>query len=65
MLVLSRKKGERIHIGEDIVLTVLQLKNHQVRLGIEAPKDVDIFREEVRNQWRETGRLEQKQAQTR
>jgi carbon storage regulator len=63
MLVLSRRQGERIHIGEGIVLTVLQLKNHQVRLGIEAPADVDIFREEVRNQWREAERLEQSKQQ--
>ena len=53
MLVLSRRKGERIHIGEGIVLTVLQLKNHQVRLGIEAPEDVVILREEIHDQWRE------------
>ena len=57
MLVLSRKKGERIHFGESIVLTVLALKGGQVRLGIEAPDDVVILREEIRNQWQETERL--------
>jgi len=54
MLVLSRKKGERIHLGENIVLTVLALKGCQVRLGIEAPEDVMILREELHDPWRET-----------
>ena len=58
MLVLTRKKGERIHLGESIVLTVLALKGNQVRLGVEAPKDVVILREEIRNQWRKTEGLE-------
>lgn len=61
MLVLSRKVGQRIHIGEGIVLTVLHLRNRQVRLGIEAPEDVDVFREELRSQWQEAELLEQKQ----
>jgi carbon storage regulator len=65
MLVLSRRRGELIHIGEHIVLTVLDSRNGQVRLGIEAPEDVVILREEVRNQWREAERLEQEQAKTR
>jgi carbon storage regulator len=64
MLVLSRKKGQRLHLGEGIVLTVLGLRGGQVRLGIEAPDDVAILREEVRNQWREAERLEQEQAKT-
>jgi carbon storage regulator len=51
MLVLSRKKGERIHLGESIVLTVLALKRNQVRLGIAAPDDMVILREEVRDEW--------------
>ncbi len=58
MLVLSRKMGERIHLGETIVLTVLALKGNQVRLGIEAPEDVVILREEIRSQWRGTEPLE-------
>jgi carbon storage regulator len=61
MLVLSRKVGERIQIGQGIVLTVLHLKHRQVRLGIEAPEGVDIFREELRSQWQEAELLEQKQ----
>jgi carbon storage regulator len=59
MLVLSRKKGQRLHLGEGIVLTVLGLRSGQVRLGIEAPEGVVILREEVRNQWQVAARLEQ------
>jgi carbon storage regulator len=47
MLVLSRKVLERIHIGDSIVLTVVQVKCGVVRLGIEAPTDVNIAREEL------------------
>jgi carbon storage regulator len=53
MLVLSRKKGERIHIGQGIVLTVLGWQGSKVRLGIEAPEDVVILREEIQNHWRD------------
>ena len=45
MLVLSRKIGERILIGDNVVLTVLAVKGRQVRLGIEAPASVPIWRE--------------------
>ena len=65
MLVLSRKKGQRIHLGESIVLTVLGYHGSQVRLGIEAPEDVVILREEVRNHWRIAEALEQEQTTTR
>jgi carbon storage regulator len=47
MLVLSRKLGERIMIGDRIVVTVLKLSNGQVRLGIEAPGDIAVFRDEI------------------
>jgi carbon storage regulator len=47
MLVLTRKVGERIHIGEDIVVTVVRIQNDKVRIGIEAPTNVAIHREEV------------------
>lgn len=49
MLVLSRKKGQRLHLGELVVLTVLESRHGRVRLGIEAPDDVVIRREEVSN----------------
>jgi carbon storage regulator len=47
MLVLTRKIGEKIYIGEGITLTVVQLKGNTVRLGIEAPQDVPIVRAEL------------------
>lgn len=47
MLVLSSKKNERIHIGNDIELVVVEIRGDKVRLGIDAPKDVPIHREEV------------------
>jgi carbon storage regulator len=47
MLVLSRKPGERMMIGESIVLTVLEVNSHRIRLGIEAPPDVPIWRQEL------------------
>jgi carbon storage regulator len=47
VLVLSRKLGERILIGDRIVVTVAKLANGQVRLGIEAPREIAVFREEI------------------
>lgn len=47
MLVLTRRAGETLMIGDDIKLTVVGIKSGQVRLGIEAPKDVQIQREEL------------------
>jgi carbon storage regulator len=47
VLVLSRKLGERILIGDRIVVTVAKLENGQVRLGIEAPREIAVFREEI------------------
>lgn len=47
MLVLSRRLGERIFIGDNIVITVVDIDRGKIRLGIEAPKDVPIYREEL------------------
>lgn len=47
MLVLTRKVGERIRIGDEVTLQVLEVRGGQVRLGLAAPPDVRIFREEV------------------
>src|SRR3954462_1117432 len=47
MLVLSRKLGERIVIGDRIVVTVVKGDRRQVRLGIEAPREIAVFREEI------------------
>jgi carbon storage regulator len=47
MLVLSRKAGEQIRIGSDIVITVLEVIGQRVRIGIDAPGNVRILREEL------------------
>ncbi|MFC4387025.1 carbon storage regulator CsrA [Gracilibacillus marinus] len=47
MLVLSRKLNETIKIGEDIEVTVLAIEGEQIKLGISAPRDVEIHRQEV------------------
>ncbi len=47
MLVLSRRLGETLIIGDDIKITVLGISGNQVRLGIAAPKEVSVHREEV------------------
>ena len=49
MLVLSRKEKERLFIGENIVITIVRVAGSAVRVGIEAPHDVPIQREEVRS----------------
>jgi carbon storage regulator len=47
MLVLSRKLGEKIVIGDNIVVTVVKIDRNQIRIGIEAPPDVPVYREEI------------------
>ena len=47
MLVLTRKTGQTIMIGDEIEITVLSIAGEKVRLGIRAPRDVPVFREEV------------------
>ena len=47
MLILSRKLGERITIGDDIVITLLEIKGAQVKMGIEAPRSISIHRQEI------------------
>jgi carbon storage regulator len=50
MLVLTRRAGESVMIGDDIIITVLEARGDVIRLGIQAPRDVQVHREEV---WRE------------
>ena len=47
MLILTRKDNESLFIGDDIEITVLGVKGNQVRIGINAPKDIEVHREEV------------------
>jgi len=47
MLILTRRVGEAIKVGDDVTVTVLAIKGGQVRIGIDAPKSVEVHREEV------------------
>lgn len=47
VLILTRRVGETLKIGDDVTITVLSIKGNQVRVGIEAPPDVTVHREEV------------------
>jgi len=47
MLVLSRHPDEKIHIGDNIVLTVVEVRGDRVRIGIDAPRDVIVHRQEI------------------
>ncbi|MBS8265780.1 carbon storage regulator [Mesobacillus boroniphilus] len=53
MLVLTRKNGETIKIGDDIEITIVSSKNDQVKIGIKAPKTIEILRKEVYEQIQE------------
>ena len=47
MLILTRRVGEKLIIGENVTVTVLGVKGNQIRIGIDAPRDVQVNREEV------------------
>lgn len=47
MLILTRRVGETLMIGDDVTITVLGVKGNQVRIGVNAPKDVAVHREEI------------------
>ncbi len=47
MLILTRRVGETLMIGDDVSVTVLRVKGNQVRLGVNAPRDVSVHREEI------------------
>lgn len=48
MLILTRRVGETLTIGDDIKVVVLGVKGNQVRIGVDAPRDVDVHREEIK-----------------
>ena len=56
MLVISQKKGEKLHIGRDITVTVVDIKANKVRLGIEAPSELTILRDQLYAQSQEQER---------
>ncbi|MEW6698711.1 MAG: carbon storage regulator CsrA [Bacillota bacterium] len=47
MLILSRKKNQSIHIGENIVVTILDVSGENIKIGIDAPKNIQVYRSEV------------------
>jgi carbon storage regulator len=47
MLILTRKIGESIHLGDEIEVTVLEMKGRQVRLGLKVPEDMPVYRDEL------------------
>ncbi|MCK9503143.1 MAG: carbon storage regulator CsrA [Porticoccaceae bacterium] len=47
MLILTRRVGETLVVGDDVTVTVLGVKGNQIRLGVNAPKDVSVHREEI------------------
>jgi len=64
MLILTRRVGETIVIGNDITVTVLGVKGHQVRLGINAPKDVAVHREEIYQRIQQEGTSDEESGET-
>ncbi|AEE17273.1 carbon storage regulator CsrA [Treponema brennaborense] len=49
MLILSRKVTEKIKIGDEITVTIMEIRGDQVKIGVEAPKNVKVFRQEIFN----------------
>jgi len=47
MLILTRRVGEAVMIGDDVTVTVLSVSGNQVRIGVDAPRDVSVHREEI------------------
>ena len=56
MLILSRRVGESITIGKDIVIKVVEISGNQIRLGIDAPREVRVLREEIINAMKDENR---------
>ncbi|NCC77625.1 MAG: carbon storage regulator [Clostridia bacterium] len=47
MLILSRRPGESVHLGDDIKITILSIKGQQIKLGLEVPEHMPVYREEI------------------
>lgn len=60
MLILTRRTGETLMIGDDVSVTVLSVKGNQVHLGINAPRDIPVHREEIFRRIHQQGAASQK-----
>lgn len=56
MLIITRRPGEKVMVGEDIVVHVMEIVGNSVRVGIEAPRSVPVYREEIWNAVRDENR---------
>jgi carbon storage regulator len=56
MLIITRRAGEKVMVGDDVVVHVLEVAGNSVRIGIEAPRSVPVYREEIWNAVREENR---------
>ncbi len=57
MLILTRRPGESIHLGDNIKITVLSVKGKQIKIGLEVPDDVPVYREELYIKVRQQNRM--------
>ena len=62
MLILTRRVGESLMIGDDVTITVLGVKGNQVRIGVDAPKEVAVHREEILNRIEEAAAAESEES---
>jgi len=59
MLILTRRIGEVLRVGDEVSITVLGIKGNQVRIGIDAPKDVSVHREEIYQRIKNEGHVQE------